>query len=442
MKPNAGEEIALSIDNLGINGEGVGRFQGFTLFVEGALPGETVHAAIQETRTTFARAEVVQVITASPHRVKPPCPLFSRCGGCQLMHLAYPQQLEAKRKRVVDALERIGKLKSEVLPCLSSPQPLGYRNKIQLPVGPNNQLGLYSRNTHNLVEIEQCLIHCPLGEKVLHHIQQILKTFPPLTDLKHILIKTAVNTEEVLVVLVTKGRSVPSNLAEQIQAAPGVKGVIQNINPLEKNVILGREFRTLVGEGSIEETLCGLYFKVSPASFFQVNPAQAEALYQKVVELAQLTGKETVLDSYCGVGTLALICAKGAKEVIGIESVSEAIADAKENAQRNQIKNARFICGKAEEKISLLSTIDVAIVNPPRKGCDLVFLEKMAEKRPQRIIYVSCDPATLARDLQILTQKGYRLETVQPFDMFPQTMHVECVAALNLCSAVLPQSTD
>lgn len=433
MKPQTGEEIELTIENLGINGEGVGRFQGFTLFVEGALPGERVRALVSESRTTFARAEVIEVLIHSPYRVKPPCPLFGRCGGCQLMHLDYHKQLEAKRGRVIDAFERIAKLKVEVLPCIPSPLPLAYRNKIQLPVSAHNQLGLYARNTHDLVEIEECLIHCALGETVLQGIQQILRDSPAYSDLKHVLIKTAVNQAEVLVILVTKGREPPVLLANQIfKLSSEIKGVVQNINPSEKNVILGPEWRTLVGQGWIEERLSGLYFTVSPASFFQVNSAQAEALYQKVVEWAHLTGKETVLDAYCGVGTLALICAQGALEVIGIESVKEAIVDAKENAKRNHIKNVQFICGTAEEKIALLGKIDVAIVNPPRKGCDRVFLEALLEKRPRQILYVSCDPATLARDARILCEKGYNLTTVQPFDMFPQTMHVECVASLTL----------
>jgi 23S rRNA (uracil1939-C5)-methyltransferase len=431
LKSNNNEEIDLVIERLGINGEGVGRFNEFILFVDGALPEEKVRARVYERRKTFARAHVVESFNSSSHRVEPPCPLFGRCGGCQLMHLNYPQQLEAKRARVTDALQRIAKIGIEVMPCISSPQPLAYRNKIQLPVSDNNRLGLYARNTHNLVEIEQCAIHCPLGEKAFGHIQRILKTSPKETDLKHVLIKTAINTEEVLVVLVTKSQECSPFLAEQIfEAMDEIKGVVQNINPSERNVILGREFRTLEGQGWIEEQLCGLRFKVSPASFFQVNTAQAEALYQKVLDLACLTGNEKVLDAYCGVGTLSLLFAQQAREVIGIESVADAIIDAQENARLNQIENAKFLCGLAEEKIAMLEEIDVAILNPPRKGCDRAFLEILTEKRPHRILYVSCDPATLARDLQFLIQKGYRLNTVQPFDMFPQTMHVECVAAL------------
>lgn len=427
------QEIDLTIERLGINGEGVGRYEGLTLFVDGALPGEKVRARIYDRRKTFARANVIKFFNRSTHRVQPPCPLFGTCGGCQLMHLDYPQQLEAKRMRVVDAMQRIAKIDVEVMPCIPSPQPLAYRNKIQLPVGSNNRLGLYARNTHDLVEIEECGIHCALGERALGHVQSILKNSPQTSDLKHVLIKTAVRRDEVLVVLVTKTQESPMEIANQIlRAMPEIRGVVQNINPQTNNVILGPHFRTLAGQGWIEEELCGLLFKVSPASFFQVNPMQAEALYQKVLELACLTGSEHVLDAYCGVGTLSLLVARSAREVTGIEYVADAINDAKENAQRNQIENANFLCGLAEEKVAALDQIAIAILNPPRKGCERSFLEALCKKAPHRIVYVSCDPATLARDLQILTQQGYRVDIVQPFDMFPQTMHVECVVSLSL----------
>lgn len=431
-------EVDVRIDRLGINGEGVGRFEGFTLFVDGALPGEKVRARVYEKKKTFARANVALPLSCSPHRTTPVCPVFGQCGGCQIMHLDYPQQLEAKRARVIDALQRIAKIDAEVLPCIASPQQLAYRNKIQLPLGRDNQLGLYERGTHNLIAIEKCAIHCALGEEVFAHIQRILKTFPKIDTLKHILIKTSVDTQQALVVLVTKDRASLMHFAEQIfKAMEAIQGVVQNINPSEGNVILGEEYQTLVGQGWIKEQLCGLHFKVSPASFFQVNPKQAQTLFEKVTEFAFLTGKETVLDAYCGVGTLSLILAKHAKEIIGIESVAAAISDAKENARRNQITNAHFLCGRAEEKIASLDRVDVAILNPPRKGCECSFLDALALKRPRTILYISCDPATLARDVQRLIQKGYVISKVQPLDMFPQTMHVECIVTLDL---VLPFS--
>ncbi len=426
-------KVELTVERLGIYGEGVARLDGLTVFVDGVLPQEKVSAEIFERRKSFARARALSLLQRSPHRVEPSCPLFERCGGCQLMHLNEQQQLEAKQMRVVDALKRIGKLNVEVMACIPSPQTLGYRNKIQLPVSANLTLGLYAKNTHHIVEIKHCQIHSPLGEKVLGHVQHILKKHRCAKEIKSVLIKTAVNTNQVLLVLVTRSNELLTDLAEQVmRIAPEVKGVVQNFNPSEANTVLGGKFQTIAGQGWIEERLCGLWFKVSPASFFQVNPAQAEVLYEKVLQLANLSGEETVLDAYCGVGTLALIFAKKTKKVIGIEIVPQAIVDAEENALRNGIENATFICGKAEEKISLIKEIDVVILNPPRKGCESALLSALIAIRVERILYVSCDPATLARDLSILCNAGYKLESVQPFDMFPQTMHVECVASLSL----------
>jgi 23S rRNA (uracil1939-C5)-methyltransferase len=252
--------------------------------------------------------------------------------------------------------------------------------------------------------------------------------------LRFVLIKTAVNTNQVLVILVTEGEgalTLPATAEKIMESSPEIKGVVQNINSSSGNVVLGKTYRTLAGHSSIVDKICGLHFKVSPASFFQVNPAQAENLYQKALELCELKGEEIVLDAYCGVGTLSLILASHANQVIGVECVSDAIADAQDNAKRNQIKNAVFHCAQAEDFIGTLSSIDVAVLNPPRKGCEPAFLEKLLLLKPRKIVYVSCDPATLARDLAIL-QKGYTVNTVQPFDMFPQTVHVESIAALTV----------
>jgi len=423
----------LVVERLGLYGEGVGRLDGLTIFVDGALPQEVVEAEIYEQKKHFARARTLQLLKESPHRIQPLCPLFGRCGGCQLMHLHYEQQLEAKRTRIVDALERIAKLDVVVDPCLPSPKPFAYRNKIQLPLSSRRRLGLYAFNTHELVEIDNCPIHCDLGEKVMQQIQQLLLNYPEELDMRHLLIKTAVHTGQVLVILVTQSDRPLTRLAEQIiTSLPQVKGVVQNINSSNGNTILSRDYRLLAGQGWIEERLNDLLFKVSPASFFQVNPLQAEQLYKQVVELSNLTGKERILDAYCGVGTLALIFAKNANEVIGIDVVADAIVDARENAKRNQLYNARFIVGLAEEQIAALEAIDVAILNPPRKGCAALLLDQLVEKKPKRIIYISCDPATLARDLNLLHHKGYQIESVQPIDMFPQTMHVECIVSLKI----------
>lgn len=431
------QEIELQVERLGINGEGVASHHGFTVFVEGALSGERVKARLYEKRKSFGRAKITEQLTKSAHRVDPVCPLFGRCGGCQLMHLDYEEQLKTKRQRVIDALERVGKIFGvDVKPCAASPLPLAYRNKIQLPVF-DSKLGLYARSSHELIEIERCYIHGDLGESIFQHIRSILKDSACASEIKHVLIKTALHTKQALVILVTSGEGslqLTSVAHEILSSAPEIKGVVQNINPTEGNVILGAEFRTLAGQGWIEETLAGFSFVVSPASFFQVNPAQAEKLYQKVLELACLKGDESVLDAYCGVGTLSLVFARHVKEVVGVESVAAAIEDAKKNAKRNQIANASFVCDLAETFIASLEKVDVALLNPPRKGCEPRLLEKLLSLKPERIIYVSCDPATLARDLQLLCTGGYKIETVQPFDMFPQTAHVECVVSLSISS--------
>lgn len=429
MRFNINDEITLLIHGLGSSGEGVGYFDGYTVFVDGALPGETIIARLTDCRKKFGFAKIISILTPSPDRVEPPCPLFGKCGGCQLQHLSYEKQLEAKTQKVIDAITRIGKLNPSIVQkCFASPLPFSYRNKIQLPVR-DTTLGLYAKNSHALISVDHCLIHCELGEEVFRRIKALIRQTP--VPLRHVLIKSAISTQEVLVVLVTSKNIVPMDLALRIkQEIPKVKGVIHNIHTGPENVILGDIYHTLVGESHILERLCGLTFSISAASFFQVNPLQAEKLYLKALELADIQPTDTVLDAYCGVGTLSLIFARQAKKVIGVECVPEAILDAKENAERNHILNIEFTCANSEDFIHSLSNIDVLLLNPPRKGADPSFLEGIKKLSPKKIIYISCDPATLARDLAVLETYGYKAEIVQPFDMFPQTSHVECVVKL------------
>jgi 23S rRNA (uracil1939-C5)-methyltransferase len=426
--------MEIEIKRLGIYGEGIGEWEGKTVFVHGALPGERVLAEVEEEKKSYIRAKLLSIQSKSPHRVVAPCPVFGRCGGCQIMHLSYPEQLIAKRQRVVDALERIGKLHVNVAACAPSPNELYYRNKIQLPTYFDGQLhmGLYAFNSHEVVEIEKCYIHCERGEEVFFQVRERLKANEQVCKhLRHVLIRSAKGS---LVVFVTTKKEVEglARVAEELmQKEPLLKGVVQNINPSSQNTILGKDYQTLAGQPFIEEEICGLRFKVSAASFFQVNPPVAEAIYKKAVMLGELTGKETVLDAYCGVGTLALIFAGKAARVIGVEPVGEAIVDAKENARLNQITHATFHCNVAERFIQHQSLVDVAVLNPPRKGCDKAVLERLAILKPRTIIYLSCDPATLARDLAILHEKNYKIEGVFPFDMFPQTVHVETLVKLS-----------
>lgn len=428
-----GQIISLKIHGLGSGGEGVGYHDGYAVFVDGALPGEEVKVQLIKCQKRHGQGKLLSLLNSSPDRVEPVCPLFGKCGGCQLMHLRYEKQLEMKRQRVIDALSRIAKISCEVAPCLSSPSALAYRNKIQLPV-KEKKLGLYAASSHDLVEIEKCYIHCPMGEEIYQKIKGIIELSE--IALRHVLIKSAVNTGEALVILVTDYGVEIHELAQKIMRAhPQIKGVVQNVHEGPENVILGKTYQVLAGQGYVQEKLSHLLFKISPASFFQVNPSQAERLYAKALEMAGLTGKETVLDAYCGVGALSLFFAKSAKKVIGIEVVPQAIEDAKENAKQNGIENVTFICQPAEKWTETVKGVDVVLVNPPRKGCELSFLKKMVSLTPKRIIYISCDPATLARDLGCLSNLGYKIDEVQPFDLFPQTAHVESVVRLSITAS-------
>ena len=341
-----------------------------------------------------------------------------------------------KRRRVSDALERIGGFENpEVLPCVPSPDALGYRNKIQLPVVWENgkkRLGLYRKESHEIIPLKKCLIQCPQGEALLEYINEHLT----ITSVRYVLIRNAIFNDEALIIFVTNGQStkeLKSFAQELMERYPSIKGVVENVNTHSGNVILGSKFRPLAGRPYIYEKLLDKTFKISPSAFFQINPKQTERLYAKALELASIQSHQSVLDAYCGVGTLALFAADQAKQVYGIECIQHAIHDACENARINNLINCSFICGKAEEKILQLGTLDVVFLNPPRKGCAQELLDTLLIKKPKKILYISCDPATLARDLAKLAP-SYSITTIQPFDMFPQTMHVETVVSLNLVS--------
>lgn len=447
LKPHLHQLFDITIDDLGVAGEGVGHLDGFTIFIDGALPGEHVEAELFQSKRHFGRAHLRAIHQASLQRVAPPCPLFDRCGGCQLMHLAYSEQLEFKRSRVIRALRHIAKVaEPNVAPCLASPSELFYRNKIQLLACKDSRgeiaLGLYARGSHNIVEVDKCYIHCPSGEELFQHIRAILKEMriTPYDavagsgELRHLLIKTAMRTNSSLVVLVTGGPAsaeLKRAAEEMMRRVPAVKGIVHNINRACNNVILGTEYHQLCGHPSIDEEVCGLHFKISAASFFQVNPLQAENLYRKALEFAALKPGDSALDAYCGVGTLSLLIAQQCKGVVGIESVPEAVKDASENSHTNGIGNATFVCADTEEYLKAATqAFDVVFLNPPRKGCEASVLEALGGIKPRQIIYISCDPATLARDIALLCNRGFQLDRVQPYDMFPQTAHVECVAAL------------
>jgi 23S rRNA (uracil1939-C5)-methyltransferase len=423
----------IKITSLSSTGEGVGSLDGMKVFVEGALPGEHVAIKVTKQKKTYAKGELLKILSPSFERTVPLCPVFGECGGCQVMHLQYPSQLILKKKRVIDALQRIGGLQNlEVLPCLPSPFSLGYRNKIQIPVVWENgkkTLGLYRKKSHEIIPVSRCLIQCPQGEEIFKLIAEKLS----VPAVRYVLIRNTIFHEESLVIFVTTGQFTKElkKLAEDLMETHSlIKGVVENLNLRKNNTILGSNFRLLAGRPYIYETLLNKIFKISPSSFFQVNPAQTEKLYEKAIQLAAIQPHEIVLDAYCGVGALAILAAGQAKRVHGIECVPQAIVDAIENARLNHLENCTFSCGKAEEKIQS-EEFDTVFLNPPRKGCDAKLLAVLLEKEPHKVIYISCDPATLARDLSFLSKK-YRPEIIQPVDMFPQTMHVETIVRLTL----------
>jgi 23S rRNA (uracil1939-C5)-methyltransferase len=393
----------------------------------------------------LAFGKLLEVKTASPNRTEPPCAIYKRCGGCQLQHLNYGAQLEFKEKRVKDCLSKIGKLTDvKVNPIIGMNQPFNYRNKVQLPVGTSQgkiSIGFYAKRSHEIIDMESCLIQSEIADKIIGIVRNFviennIEAYDEETGagfLRHIMVRNGVKTGEVMVVLVTttadfpKARELALRLKENIV---GLRSVIQNINPDKTNIILGEECKTLWGRETISDYIGDFKFNISPLSFFQVNPVQTEVLYKKALEFANLTGNETVIDAYCGTGTISLFLSQKAKKVIGVEVIPAAIENAKVNAIENGINNAEFLLGEAEMVIPAMIKkgikAEVLVVDPPRKGCAEALLVAAAKMAPRTIVYVSCDPATLARDLRILEDLGYRTVEVQPVDMFPETAHVEC----------------
>lgn len=440
-----GENYILDIVSLGHSGEGVGRYQDFTVFVPHALPGEQVKVNIIEVKKSYAKGRLIAVISASAERSEPACSLYQKCGGCQLQHLSYPAQLAAKRQQVVDAVTRIGKITDvDIKPTLGAADPWYYRNKMQFPVGlVNNEIaiGCFEQGTHRIVHTENCLIQHKANNIIAQQVRTVLSQLgiAPYDErtgqgvVRHVLGRVGTASDEVMVVLVTATNELPykEQVIAQLQAKiPGLASIVQNINNKNTNIIMGNRTITLWGKDTITDSLGDFSFNISARSFFQVNTSQANVLYDKAVEYAALTGTETVIDAYCGTGTITLFLAQKAKKVIGIEIVEPAIKDANENAKRNGVSNVEFIVGDAIDVMPNLYKKgirpDVIVVDPPRAGCERTVLETFVNMQPDRIVYVSCNPASLARDLAILAEYGYKTIEIQPVDMFPQTFHVEC----------------
>lgn len=446
--------IEVNITGLGSSGEGVGKADGFTVFVHGALPGEKVSVKLFQVKKSYASGRILNILEESPQRVKPQCAFYEKCGGCQLQHLNYEGQLSVKRQQVKDAIERIGHITScEVLPVLGMENPWHYRNKMQFPAAKTEgkiQIGCYTALTHNVINIDDCLIQKQANNKIMQVVRQWMQQFnisayDETTGkgvVRHVMGRVGAKTGEVMAVIVTACYDIPhaGELVTMLKTeVDGLKSIVQNINKKRTNIIMGAKNRVLYGKSTIKDRLGNLKFNISPLSFFQVNSAQTEKLYATALEFAALSGKETVIDCYCGTGTISLYLAQKARKVYGIEIVEPAIKDANENAKANNIANAEFICGDAAlEMPALLKSgvkPDTVLLDPPRAGCDKKVLAAIAGVKPEKIVYVSCNPASLARDMAFLTENGYKAVKAQPVDMFPMTVHVETVCLLSKLNA-------
>jgi 23S rRNA (uracil1939-C5)-methyltransferase len=452
------ECIPLTITDLGAEGEGIGRYQGFTLFVKDAVVGDELIVKVLKTKKTYGYARIESIVTPSTFRVTPKCELATRCGGCQIQQLDYQKQLEYKQQKVKNCIERIGGITEyEMEPILGMEDPYFYRNKSQYPVGYNKEgeivMGFYAGRTHSIIDTNRCYIGDKSNERILEIIRSFLtkekisiyqeETHKGL--LRHILIRVGFTSRQVMVCFVLNGTKIPKQeeLTNQLlaynkeQDGYQITSICYNVNQEKTNVILGNRVIPVYGEPSIIDQIGTIKYQISPLSFYQVNPVQTKKLYELALDYADLHGEEIVWDLYCGIGTISLFLAQRAKKVYGVEIIPQAIDDAKRNAALNQITNAEFFVGAAEEVLPAkykesngAMKADVIVVDPPRKGCELSLLETVIQMEPKRIVYVSCDPATLARDLKYLVEQGYELTKVRAVDQFPHSVHVETVVLL------------
>jgi tRNA (uracil-5-)-methyltransferase len=452
IKIQLNQTFPLTIKRLGINGEGVGYFKKQVVFVPGALPGEEVVVEATKINPKFAEAKIKKIRIKSPHRVQPLCPVYDQCGGCQLQHLHYDQQLKEKRDIVIQSLERHTKLaidNLDIRETIGMEDPWGYRNKSSFQVGQKDGkvlAGLYGINSHQLINIDQCAVQHSQTNEATSKVKQILEELRiPIYNeksrkgiIRTIVTRVGVQTGELQIVLITSQKEIPKIeiIIEEIQKRlPNVKSLVQNINGQKTSLIFGEETVPLAGEEFIQETLGDLQFELSARTFFQLNPVQTIKLYNEVKKAAALTGSEKVVDAYCGVGTIGLWLANQAGEVRGMDVIPESIEDAKKNAKHHGFTNTKYVPGKAEEVLPKWVKKgwkpDVVVVDPPRTGLDGQLLQTILQVKPEKLIYVSCNPSTLAKDIQTLSSK-YEVKYIQPVDMFPQTAHVECCALIKL----------
>ena len=444
-----GDPLQVSIETATIDGSGVARVDGQVVFVPGALPGEGCSVRIAHVGRSAVFAQLLSVLTPSAHRVEPDCPYFPRCGGCALRHMDYEQELALKQAHVQSCLTRIGGQTISALPITGAAQTDGYRNKVQFPVQEQDGCpvaGFFSGKTHRVIPVRHCRIQPDCADAIRGAVlawmeQYHIRAYDEQTHtgyIRHIYIRFGAESGQILVCIVANCAQLPKKkqlVAALLAAEPGITTIVFSPNTKKGNTVLGTEFHPLYGDGTITDTLCGLQFRLSAPAFYQVNHAQAERLYEKAVQLAGLTGNETVLDLYCGTGTITLCLARHAKKAIGVEIVPQAIEDAKFNAAQNGMENAEFFCMDAGQAAKMLADRrtrpDVIVVDPPRKGVSADVIEAIGAMAPQRVVYVSCDPATLARDLKLLTAAGYTPQTAEAFDLFPRCAHVETVVLLS-----------
>lgn len=468
MKKN--DIFDLEITDMGVDGEGIGHYEGMTFFVKDALIGDMIRARAVKLKKNYGYARVEEVLTPSTFRVEPKCQHHRRCGGCQIQALSYEKQLEFKQEKVRGNLIRIGGFSAEeidakMLPVVGMEHPFRYRNKAQFPVGTDREgnivTGFYAARTHSIIPVEDCLLGVEENAPILEAIKawMLANDVTPYDEttgkgiLRHVLIRFGFTTKEIMVCLIINGRTLPAqaDLISRLEKFDGMTSISININTKNTNVILGDVTECIWGQAYITDYLGKVAYRISPQSFYQVNPVQTEKLYSTALDYAELTGKEYVWDLYCGIGTISLFLAQKAKKVYGIEIVPQAIEDAKNNAKLNDIENVEFFVGKAEEVLpefyenlkqemvageatgeaGAMLTPDVIVVDPPRKGCDSACLDTMLKMQPKRIVYVSCDSATLARDLRILCDGGYELQKIRAVDQFPHTGHVETVVLMS-----------
>ena len=444
-----GDPLQVSIETATIDGSGVARVDGQVVFVPGALPGEGCSVRIAHVGRSAVFAQLLSVLTPSAHRVGPDCPYFPLCGGCALRHMDYEQELALKQAHVQSCLTRIGGQTISALPITGAAQTDGYRNKVQFPVQEQDGrpvAGFFSGKTHRVIPVRHCRIQPDCADAIRGAVlawmeQYHIRAYDEQTHtgyIRHIYIRFGAESGQILVCIVANCAQLPKKkqlVAALLAAEPGITTIVFSPNTKKGNTVLGTEFHPLYGDGTITDTLCGLQFRLSAPAFYQVNHAQAERLYEKAVQLAGLTGNETILDLYCGTGTITLCLARHAKKAIGVEIVPQAIEDAKFNAAQNGMENAEFFCMDAGQAAKMLAARrtrpDVIVVDPPRKGVSADVIEAISAMAPQRVVYVSCDPATLARDLKLLTAAGYTLQTAEAFDLFPRCAHVETVCLLS-----------